>query len=473
MMTIILSSILAAAAAGLLVKYILDHQSTPQEITWREFVIGMGIISVIVSPGVAKIGWEMVKSGTLIYNEYWNGWELAATKQEIQCTRDGPCSWEYDCDPYLCNPHDCNCVCVSHDENGNCTSESCSTCWDTCYHACPYVSTEYNFYVDSMLGSFTIAANMFPTDPQAHRWRRGVSVPAGVISRAGTGEPPFWVAARGRCLAGEPGPVTARREYDNYILASDRTILKQYSASVDKFSKAGILPPLQSGIRDFYFADKVHFVGFQPDDLSAWQSSLSYLNAKLGSELQGDVQLVVVQRHEISADPDTYALALKAHWLNKETMGRNALSKNGIGVIVGTDDGKMVAWARAFTGMPVGNEHLEVAVRSQLKGVALTSESLIGKIRGEFSGGGVRGVRSNGALESILWGLKDPKTKFRRYSMTDDDPNDVGGGYLYLIGEIQPTGGQKVLVAIFTFIAACLVWVAAAAIGERVRHRRF
>lgn len=461
MLFLIFMGVLAAAAAGLAVKYLLDYRQSEKEITWKEYVLGMAGISILVVPGVAKIGWEMVRSDTVSFNEYWNGWELEATKKDIICSRDGPCGNEYDCDPYLVS-YPCNC-----DDKGNC-----GTCYRTEYHSCPYTTFETNYYVHTTLGDYTIATHRFPLNPTQHRWRRSHSIPDGVIQRAGTGEPPFWRAVYDRVRTGRPGPVTARRAYDNYILASDRTILHQYSSAIEKFRQRQLLPDVQFKVHDFYLADKLYLVGFRPSSPQYWQKAVAYLNAALGAELQGDLHLVLVQNEMISSNPDTYTLALRAYWLNKEAQSKNAFAKNGIGIVIGTKDGQTVAWARAFTGMPAGNEALAVAVNNRLKGVAMTSEAVVGNLRGWFKTPlRVESIHSGGVLESIIWGFSNPATKFRRYSMGSNN-RGLGGGYFYLMGEIQPKSHQKFWIGFWTFFASGLVWLALAIIGERTYKQR-
>jgi len=469
-----LCSVIAVAAAGLTVKWLLDRSRHPAEITWQEFAIGMAVAAFVITPLVAWIGFNVARSNNVTFSESWNGWELSVVKQDITCTRDGPCANEYNCDPYLCNPHSCNCRCTSRDDKGSCTSESCDTCWDTCYHDCPYTTIESNYIVQTTLGNVTISSYRFPENPQAHRWRKSVAVPQSLIARVGEGIPAFWNSVKVRIDNGAPGPVSIRKNYENYILASDRTILKQYSSDLAKFREANILPPVPVNIHDFYLADKVMFIGYQPENPDLWQSTLRYLNAALGSELQGDLHLVVVGAKQALENPDLYTLVLRAHWQDRRIFGRNCLSKNGIAVIAGTADGKTVAWARAFTGMPVGNEALTVAVRNKLKGTPLDPSTVIGAVRGEFYAKAglrtARGVHGNGALEKILWGLTEPATKFSRVSMKAQDKDDVGTGYLYLLGEIELTSKQQTVIGVIEFIASLFIWLAAALIGERRRR---
>ena len=81
-------------------------------------------------------------------------------------------------------------------------------------------------------------------------------------------------------------------------------------------------------------------------------------DAALGSTLQGDLHLVIVDAKKIS-DPDNYSNALVAYWLSPK-FGKDALSKNGIVVVLGTSDGKTVdytyaAGADLLTGQTVGH----------------------------------------------------------------------------------------------------------------------
>lgn len=446
MLTIILLAIVAAALAGLGVRSVLRLKNSEHEISWREYAIGMVIITLVVSPLVGWIGWKLAQNGNASFNEYWNGWEISADAHPVTCTRDGPCRYEYDCDPYVVMvSYDCNC---STDKDGR---SHCSTCWrpETRYHDCPYVTTETTYTINTTLGRYTIAEHQFPANPDANRWRASKPVPADVAARAGTGQPPFWAGARSRCQAGQPGPVTARRTYENYVLASDWANPKKYSADIQEFRKANELPAIRKDVQAFYHADKVHFVGARPPDAPLWQNAVEYLNARLGSELQGDLHLVLVRNDTISADPGRYVYALKAYWQDPRVFGHDVLSKNGIVVVVGTKDGQTVTWSRAFTGMPIGNEKMLDALNRDLDGKPLTPEALAGP---------------GGVLQSVLWGQSDPAIRFKRQHMKGEDGKS---GYLYLKNEIQLTGGQKWAVFTFTLLACLVVWVVFALRDER------
>ncbi|MBI3572448.1 hypothetical protein HY091_02885 [Candidatus Kaiserbacteria bacterium] len=481
MLTLVVLACAAALAAGLGVKHLLAHIKSEHEITWIEYGIGATAIIVLLAPLVAFVGWHISKAEVLNYHEYWNGWELVAYRDDITCTEDGLCTHTYDCDPYEVYVSE---TCTDTDSEGNTSSHECGH-WETRYRQCPYVDMETNYIVQTTLGDYTIAAHRFPDNPNRHRWRAYESIPHSVIEAAGTGIPQFWQQAKDRIDSGAPGPVTARRDYDNYILASDHTILKQYSSDIARYRKDNLLPPVSSSVHDFYLADKVHFVGYEPETGVDWQTTLARLNAALGMELQGDVEIVIVRNASVDADPDSYALALKAYWQDKGTFGKDTLSKNGIGIVVGTTDGSTVSWARAFTGMPLGNEQMVVALESGLKGVPLTPATLIGSItttyttvndtRAQQSRVIVRS-RHTGAIASVLWGDSDPSMRFLRISMGGDDKNGHGSGFLYLNSEIVPTESQQRWIAFIIFFLSCGVWWVAAMVGTTcwpgIRSRR-
>ena len=465
-------SVTMAVLAGVIIKLLLDANRGQKNITWKELAIGVVVIAILVVPVTAKIGWEIARRSNVTFNEYWNGWEKEAEWTKITCTRDGACVNEYDCDPYtIMVPYE---VCDGEGKN-------CSTHYrpETRYHSCPYCDEEWTFRIHTTLGdSYTVASNVLPDNPQANRYRIGKYVPDWLISRAGVGVPDFWQEAKERIDSGNPGPVTARKNYENYILASDTTILKQHSASVEDYLGKNLLPSVRGDIHSFYYANKVHFVGYIPADEGEWQERLMYLNAALGTELQGDLHLVVVQNAEISANPDRYFLALKAYWQNSKVFGKDAVSKNTVIVAIGTSDGERVEWARATTGMPLGNEFMIVALKEKLKNAEFSPQVIIGAIKGEFyeeeRGDGtkrlkVRSHSHSGVIPRILWGLDDPSTKFARVSMTANDIDDVGGGFLYLESEIQPTTNQKIGIVVAAFFLSLMVWVAFSAIGERSR----
>jgi len=455
---------IGSMTVGLIWKAILDYRQSDFEITWSEFLIGGVIVALVFSAVGVNIGWKMAVNSTIRYNEYWNGWELKAIDQTTSCERDGLCNHEYSCDPYVVLvPYSCMC-----DSKGNC-----STCVrpETRYHSCPSVTEEHTYVVQTTLGDYTINNHVFSPNPV--EWRSGSGIPSDVQR----GPSQIWVEAKSRCDSGHPGPVTQRNSYDNYLLASDTTIFKQYSSQIDTYKAAGVLPDLRHDVRDYYQADKVYFVDFNPTDPVAWQKVHSYLNAAFGTELQGDLHLVIVQGDYVSANPDAYAIALKAYWQSTQVWGKDTISKNSVIVVLGTTDGQTVAWSRATTGMPIGNEMMITTIQNHMAGTQLTPDAVLGSVNGQFyqkvksdntTKLAVKGVGDTGSLRRILWGMDDPATKFARVSMTANDSGDNGTGFNYLMNQIRPDFGQQLTIVIVMLTLSCIVWlVDACFIGER------
>lgn len=467
MLGLIIWIVAISAIVGLVIKFGLDRVGSGYEITWVEFGVALVAISLVTAPLSAWAGWNMAKNSKLSFNEYWNGYELDTSSKEITCSKNGPCHHEYDCDPYT-HIH----TRTVTDSKGNSRTE---TYTETHWNSCPYASHEYSYYVDTTLGEYTIADHIFAENPR--EWRSGSGIPSGVER----GIPPLWQAATDRVAAGDPGPVTKRMSYDNYILASDASILKEYSDTISKFQEAGLLPPVQNDVRDHYFADKVYFVGTNSTDRATWQERLAYLNAGLGTELQGDLHLVIVADDLADEAPDDYVKSLKAYWSDPREFGDDSISKNSIIVVLGTESGVTVDWARATTGMPQGNEGMLLALQNELEGLRLDPEDIVGDVGGDFfyeedegeREKEVRATHGTGALETILWGLEDEATRFQRVSMTSNDEGDVGGGFLYLDSEIQPSGGQRGLIIFVGTLFAALAWVGVALYGARLSGRNY
>lgn len=448
-------------ATGLGWKFILDWTQSDGLITWGELIVGALIVGIVFSAVGVNIGWKIALNNKLSYNEYWNGWELQAVENDVTCTRDGGCVYTYACDPYI--------VLVPY--TYTCGKSTCTGLRpETRYHSCPYVTVESTHIVVTTLGDYTIDSHVFASHPV--EWRAGSGIPASVQR----GPSQFWLDAKARVDSGRPGPVTQRNKYDNYLLASDTSIFKEYSSQIDAYRAAGELPDLQYGIQNFYQADKVYFVGYRPSNPGAWEKADSYLNGSFGTELQGDLHLIVVQNADVTSNPDAYIIALKAYWQSYEFWGKNAMSKNSVIVVLGTTDGQTVAWARATTGMPIGNEAMITAIQNHMAGTPLTPDAVLGTVNGEFyqkvkddgtTKLAVRGIGENGALRRILWGMDDPATVFARVSMSANDASDNGTGFAYLKDQIKPDFGQQLtIVLVFLFLGLVLWGAEAYLVGD-------
>ena len=454
------------ALLGLGLKLFFYASKSERPIPWREFVLVILASAFFVTPGVSVAGNALAVSNLLTYSEYLNGWETNTQWQRTTCTEDGMCHWTYACDYYWVTIHYQEC-----DTDGkNCQDE---TRQELRNRDCPYTKQEWTFIVRTTLGDYTIAESRLPDNPDANRWDSGVPVSADVISQAGIGIPDFWAGARDRLAAGNPGPVTQQHQYDNYILASDAPTYRAYSSSLRSLKAAGLLPPLAIGGYSFYLADKVHFIGYSPENPGAWQNSLMKLNAALGSELQGDVQLVIVQDSRVE-ESDVYIEALKAYWQSAEFQ-KNALAKNSIIVAIGTD-GSTITWARATTGMPSGNEPMIEAIKNQLPGTAVGPESVIGVTQGVLGTDGnqrIPAVHGSGALEKILWGIGDSAIRFKRVSMGGGQPEDNGTGFKFLINSVHLRTDQFIWIGVIAFLLSALLWWIALAVGSNSESRSY
>lgn len=467
MLTISLYVIIAALVAGMITSKLLERFHSYLRITKNEFIVGVISISCILVPATAWIGWKIAQENNLRFYENWNGWERSATRELIATQRDGPGHWTYDCDPYT--------VIVSY-ECGD--SKHPQTCYrtETRYHQCPYTTYELNFDAGTTLGDYNVDSHRLPENPDQHRWRRSVPVPRYIQERAGVGEPARWKALRERLQRGEPAPVTTRNAYDNYILASEDTLFRKHSADIAEYAAKGLFPKLSRNLSGFINPQRCFIIGKVPNT-NGWQRSLAYTNASLG-DIQCDLYVIITNDPFISQDPDRYMLALQAYLLSSKYQGKDAIAKNAVVVLLGTrDDCSRVDYARAFTGMPRGNEALTLALNEHVAGLPFSYELLLGKpvstakssqtnanddsflsqvtTRWQISVTN-QAQREPGVIPRILKGQEVPGVRFKRISMSGKDGQ---GGYLYLKNDIRIDPSQERNIGIAAFFVSMLIWV--------------
>ena len=422
-------------AVGAAIKVTLDRLDSYHRITRMEYIIGALIACLIVTPAVAFLGEKAVVSSKLTYNEYWTGWETAAIEDVTVCTRDGSCKRTYSCDPYTVTEW-------YTDSDGDRRSRTV-----TKWHECPIGTEEATYAIDTTLGRHVVARGHYT--PNTRPWRAGRPLDGP------TTPPKQWVDAKARLDADNPGPVTKVNTYDNYILASEHTILKAYSDAIDTYREADLLPTPVKGVYDGLHADKAYFVGNTPKNADAWNEAVARVGSALGTDKQGDLHVVLVDTRKVT-DPDEYTNALVAYWQSPE-LGKNTASKNTVIVVAGTTDGKTVKWARAATGMPIGNEGLITAIRSNLPGTPWTPDDLIGTARAHVVDGDVTGANLHigpGAISSALWALDG--TGFERVCMTCKD--EGGAGYDYLLAQVRPSGAQYFGIGVVAVVVSAVVW---------------
>src|SRR5262249_49189132 len=103
--------------------------------------------------------------------------------------------------------------------------------WETRYHTIPYTTAERDYVVDTTLGPVVIADRNFPPNPSQYQFKAVVAVPS---SPSETGSPIFWDQAKHRIeVDRDPGPVTMKHDYTNYILAVHEDVQREHSGSVE------------------------------------------------------------------------------------------------------------------------------------------------------------------------------------------------------------------------------------------------
>lgn len=383
-----------------------------------------------INPLVYHLGSEISKDQASTFKEYWNGFETAANRSDRSCTRDGSCSHTYDCDPYTERVRKSRTV---TDSKGKSKTEYYYEN-ETRYHSCPYSTQESTFTVDTTVQSFTIASNVMT----GSEYRFGRGIPGGI-----QGAPQAWTDAKNRIDSGKPGPVSVVKDYKNFILASQKTLFSEYADNIEDMKGKNLLPSLTTGVANVYQANKAYKVGDVNLPLYGdYITDVAYLNGAFGDDLHGDLHVVFVPEN-IENGKDDYLNTLMAYWQSEE-MGRSALSKNAMVVLIGVkQDGSEVAWAKAKTGMPLGNEALLTQISSDLKGKKMDA-NLIG--RPSFNVASKDVVSSNGELEKILWGTN----KFARVSMSGDGADE--GGFSYLRDEMEPTGWAVFWISFFNLL---------------------
>ena len=327
----------------------MDSQSKS---TW----IAVAIVTIIVVSVVVYF-----RIGKYRYVEFLNGWETGVRVEKQYCHEDSRAR-HYWVDVRTRTV-------TKTDSEGNIHIET-----ETYTVHVPYTDYENNFYVDTTVGPFLVGDRFLPENPNNYRYWRFVEVPEEKYKDS-TGVPEFWKQVKQRVAHGTPKHVTKKHTYDNYIYASDSTILHTFSENISRFK----LPTLKHEIFDFYDMYKV----YNPPTY-AWQDYASRFNAEFGRLCQGDLYTVVVYDR---VDPDRYGQALLAYWTGK-AFERERLAKNCILLVLGTD-GETVKWARMYTPMPCGTNYGMVKIQSELTDKPFKPEVIYGDVNFNSHGNGV------------------------------------------------------------------------------------
>ena len=457
--------------SGLAFKYLIPliFRDYDWHISWREFITGALVALTVVLPATFAIGKAWSTYDALRYEEFYNGVETSATFTVEDCypgsSGGSASSGRTNCDhEYNTGQSYTYTVMVSYTTTSCNGKGQCTTTTHTrpevrvAYIYEPYAHKEYRYTItDSLGGSYTFPG-AFVKDGEGYN---GQAIPSDIPR----GDPAEWTDAWQHLEVGNPRPVTRLFSYNNYILASKDELLNAYSEEVDRYLEEGILPDHTANIRTNPLygysnstADKVSFVGVTVEDEAAWQYSLMNLNGALGSELQGDMHVVLIDESLVDS-PLTYLNALKAYW-QSEDYGRRTLAKNGIIVVAGVR-GSEVVWAKASTGMPFGNEVMLQGIESFLHDVPLTPADVIGDPHTvvtpassdeEDDAVTVKHGDAPGVLERVV--LMD--FPFERACM--ECAEGEGIGYDDLIIEVEPKPWQWAIMIIVIAIPTLVWW---------------
>lgn len=400
-----------------------------------------------ITPASYFIGLHASQQGAVSgYSQFLNGSIVAANVETTNCSRDGSCQHSYECDSYSVTVQD-----VSYDSKGKAHYSSHQ---ETRWHDCPYVTQEFSYTLDDSLGdSHTIASHVFATTPVAWKdpysfWGGTKAIP-GDVNR---GVPAQWQHAADGIKLGNLDPVTVPNTYKNYILSSEKTLLKDSSDEIDALKSKNLLPNhtvnLQKPIYDNFIADKINFVGVSPTPsvASTWRSALMHFNAALGMTRQGDLHVIAVKASAVAkvTSPDGYLNAVKAHWLND--LGKKALAKNGVIVVLAVDDSaSTIKWSRSSTGMPIGNGAMIQALNLELTGTPFTPANVFGSTTASTTTVNGKLTAKYSVGTGIVAHIILQKYPFERACMGCSGAEDAGQtGFTQLSTEI-PLGGTALV----------------------------
>jgi len=473
---VILITAAVVAVSGLMLKFGVPwiFKETDWHISWREFIAGLLIAYLVVTPLVIGVGKAWSTADALRYQEFYNGVETAANSWVEDCypgtsgqsleSGHSNCTYEYRTgetytfiETYYVTVEDC-----SYDSDGDrtCTShQEARTRIVTGYIYSPYATKEYAYAIDDSLGGTYNFPGPYVKDGEGYG---GGELPTDLPR----GDPEEWTVSWQRLSEGNPRPVTRLFDYNNYILASEDDMLTPYSEDVAQYLEEGILPDHTANILtdplygyNDSFADKVSFVGVDVSDETAWQDTLMSFNAALGSDLRGDLHLVLIDSSLVDS-PTDYLNALKAYWLSDD-FDRRAIAKNAIIVVAGVD-GDMVEWGIASTGMPFGNEVMLRGIQNFLPNTPLDPIQVIGAPRTVVTPGTdddevkVTLSESPGVLERVV--LHD--FPFKRACM-DCKEEDGEIGYADLVVEIEPKPWQWTIMISIIGVLSIVWWIIA------------
>jgi hypothetical protein len=432
--------------------------------------IGIGYVSGPIALGMAQTG---AVSG---YAQLLHGTILSTNVTPYYCSRDGDCVHTYDCDSYQVETQ------AAYTDTNKVYHPAQYT---TEYHHCPVATMEYSYTITAQAWhtfTWTIVDHGFDANPRhwccAFETDGDSSMPSDVYR----GVPAQWLKAKYDLAHGNSDPVHVPDRYQNYILANESTILRANSGDIAKLRQDHLLPtPPFTPIHDFYLTNEADFIGLNlPDSVQAsWQDTLSHFNAAFGTNFEGDMHVVAYNENALNGiiSPDALTNALQADWLND--YGKDAMAKNALLLVVGVNPTtNAISWARAVTGMPIGNETMEQAIELKLQGVTFDPSTVFGNTTASVTQDKtgayhVNYVVGNGIVSQITTKLYPFLRACMNCKSARDKKVDSGQqGFVYLKTELPlPTWGVVVTILV-DIVILFLVWGFVLYIDSVIRESR-
>jgi hypothetical protein len=267
-----------------------------KRILWWEVALQVGVVALVI--GIALgIAYEAPTADV----EVWNGQVTGKQRNEVSCRHS----------------YQCNCVCVSRDKYGSCTSEVCQTCYEHDY------DVDWDVYAST---------------------KESVSIDT--IDRQGLQMPPRWGAA----FIGEPWE--SQHSYTNYIKANPDSVLLGTKGDMKKWGK--LVPKYPAGIYNVYYNDPVINMGVPGVDVNTWNWLVREINKTLGPKKQVHIIVILVPTNDRN-----YTYALKDAWVGGK--------KNDVDVIIGSQDGSKIDFADVMSWST--NHALQVELRDDIQDI--------------------------------------------------------------------------------------------------------
>jgi hypothetical protein len=155
---------------------------------------------------------------------------------------------------------------------------------------------------------------------------------------------------------------------------------------------------------------------------------------------------------------ESYLIALKAYWLNE--LGKNALAKNGIVLVLALDDtGTTIQWAKAATGMPIGNNEMVQGLQNELEDVAFDPDKLFGDTKATIVVTNGKKKPSYTIGNGIVSQVVMVDFPFKRACMGCKSAADKGQqGFIYLSTEIPLAGTHLVVTDLLYALIVLVLW---------------